>query len=234
MRILFSFLAFFSLALLGGGREARAVLIDEGFLHVKSDHFIVYYPSRYEAEAARRTADRAEYYYDRVSRDVGYTRYDNYWTWERRARIVLLADQISYSRLTGQPEWSLAYASRSSRFFQDRTIVTFSGQPNFFDEILPHEIAHLILWDYFDGVMPNVPVWLEEGIAQMQETSNKDLVNEGVRPLVATGRHIPFPVFCGLRPAEIQDPSLASVFYAQSLSVVVFLLEKYGQEAFYR
>ncbi|NLE64326.1 MAG: hypothetical protein GX606_00170, partial [Elusimicrobia bacterium] len=74
----------------------------------------------------------------------------------------------------------------------------------------------------------------EEGIAQMQETSKKDLVNDGVQPLVAAGRHIPFPVFCGLRPAEIQDPSLASVFYAQSLSVVVFLLEKYGQEAFYR
>jgi hypothetical protein len=36
------------------------------------------------------------------------------------------------------------------------------------------------------------------------------------------------------RPEDLRERLNLSLFYAESLSVVVFLIEKYGQDAFYR
>ena len=224
-------LAFFSLVSV---RTSFAVEIGAGFTEIVSEHFRARFLTPSDRELARRSLDRAEYLYGRIAGDIGYSRYDGYWTWEKRAGIILFPDQISYARFTGQPAWSIGYASRESMFFHNKTIVSFSGQTNFFDEALPHELTHLMLWDYFDSHMSSIPVWFEEGVAQLEETHKRDMAKEALRPVVQAGNHIQFRVLGNLRPSELKQDAQVGIFYAESLSIIVFLIEKYGQGAFYQ
>ena len=219
---------------LGAIGSSFAVDIGEGFTEIVSEHFRARFLTSSDRELARRALDQAEYFYQRVARDIGYSRYDGYWTWEKRAGIILFPDQISFARFTGQPTWSVGYASRESIFFHHKTIVSFSGQPNFFDEVLPHELTHLMLWDYFDQHISSVPVWFEEGVAQLEEANKRDMAKDALRSVVKAGNHIQFRLLNSLRPSELKQDAQVGIFYAESLSIIVFLVEKYGQEAFYQ
>ncbi len=211
-----------------------AVAENAPFREVTSAHFLVQYTLSEERALAGQVLDRAEVYYDKVARDVGYGRYQNFWTWESRAKIVIYPDQISYARFTGQPGWSKGYASRESRLFRDRVIVTYDSQPELLDEVLPHEIAHLILWDHLGFNNHNAPLWFEEGVAQLEEPQTRAKVSSAIKGVVEAGHHIPFFTLQAAQSADLKERLNVSLFYAESLSVVVFLIEKYGQEAFYR
>ena len=206
----------------------------DAFIDLKGTHFTVRYTLPDERAMAAQILNKAEESYERVSSDIGFTRYADFWTWDKRVKIILFPDQISYTRFTGQDQWSMGYASRDSKLFRDRSVVTYDGQPEIFSSILPHEIAHLILWDLLATTAVKIPVWYEEGVAQLEEQDKKQQVKEALRPVIVAGKYIPFNVFNTVTPSELKDKEQVSLYYAQSLSVVVFLIEKYGQDAFYR
>ena len=206
----------------------------DAFIEMKGTHFIVRYTLPAEKALAKEILSASEQYYDRISRNIGFVRHEDFWTWDKRVKIVLFPDKISYARFTGQAQWSKAYASRDSKLFRDRVIVTYNGQEEMLGEILPHEIAHLILWDLLADKYANAPIWFEEGVAQLEEYGKRQLVQAAMQPVAAERKHIPFNVFKNLKSHELTDDAQVSLFYAQSLSVVVFLVEKYGQDAFYR
>jgi hypothetical protein len=208
-------------------------LAEEPFRELKGNHFVVKYLLDSESDQAQQILTRAEYYYDHIADDIGYSRFQDYWTWERRVSIVLYPDQISYAKFTGQPEWSKGYASRDSKLFHAKVVVSYSGQPNFLDEILPHEIAHLMFWDFL-GFTRKVPIWFEEGIAQLEEAGKRDVVQEAMKGVVQAGNEIPFITFNDLNISSVKDKVQVSVFYAQSLSVIVFMVDRYGRDAFRR
>ena len=62
-------------------REGRCIA-DEDWKELTGTHFIVYYVG--DEEFARDTLDQAEVYYNRIASDLGYQRYQEFWTWERR------------------------------------------------------------------------------------------------------------------------------------------------------
>ena len=204
------------------------------FREMTSKHFLAQFTLEEERGLAQQVLDRAEGYYDKVAQDIGYSRYQDFWTWESRAKIVIFPDQVSFARFTGQPAWSKGYASRDSRLFRDRTIVTYNGQPDLLEEVLPHEIAHLILWDHLGFNNRNAPLWFEEGVAQLEEPATRAKVQEALKGVVQAGKHIPFFTLMAAKPEDLKERLNVSLFYAESLSVVVFLIEKYGQDAFYR
>lgn len=206
----------------------------EAFIEMKGTHFTVRYTLPREKDMAVDLLGRAEQNYERISYNIGFTRYVDFWTWDKRVKIILFPDQISYMRFTGQAQWSRGYATRDSRLFRDRAVVTYDGQPEIFSAILPHEIAHLILWDLLAKSPARTPVWLEEGVAQLEEQEKRQMVRDAMRPVVAAGKQIAFRVLNDLEPSELNDETQVALFYAQSLSIVVFLIEKYGQGAFYR
>jgi hypothetical protein len=203
------------------------------FFEEASEHFRARYTLESEREMVTSFLRRAEEYYVRVAQDIGYSRYEDFWTWDRRVVIVLYPDQYAFTRFTGAPAWSKGYASRDTRIFRERTIVSYNGQENFVDEVLPHEIAHLMLWDYLHTPRA-VPVWFEEGIAQLEEAGKTDLVQDALRPVILQGKYIPLASLQAMTITGEQDNIKVSLFYAQSLSIVVFLIQKYGLDAFHR
>ena len=202
-----------------------------GWQTQKGTHFIVHYAPAIDPEEARAVLSAAERYYTSVAERIGYARYHNFWTWEDRAQIVLYADQAAFSRATGQPAWSLGSAVHHHEKLHSRAIFSYEGAPNFIDGILPHEIGHLILND-FVGDISRVPIWFNEGVAQLQEANKRPVAEKMIRLLKKTHGLIPVAYLENMDVRRIQQPLLVDVFYAQSFSIVDYMLRTYGSFRF--
>ena len=199
---------------------------------IKGAHFVVYFMNKDDEPLANQISTKAEEYYDKVARQLGYARYGNFWTWEERVKIFIFPDQLSFAMTTGQPLWSKGYSVRDSKLFESRAIVSFKQEEGFKEKTLPHEIGHLVFKDLvgFDRL---IPVWFHEGIAQLQEISDEE-EEVGIAVLVKSGQYVPFALLNKIDIRLEKDQLKVSVFYAQSRSIVEFLIKVYGQEAFQR
>lgn len=209
--------ALFFLALRG---EASQVAWQE----LKADHFIVYYAK--DEAFAREVARKAEYCYNQVASDLGYARYTNFWQWDKRVKIWIHPDKTSYLRATGQPSWSIGNAN----YFK-KEVSSYVGSDRFVEETLPHEITHLVFRD-FVGFEGQVPLWLDEGVAQWQELSKRQLVKIFVRQLYDEKRLVSLRRLTVMTPAHLRSDEAARRFYIQAASLVDFLLERFGKDEF--
>ena len=203
------------------------------WLELKDTHFIVYFQEDRDNPLAQKILREAEKYYQRIGATIGFTRYSNFWTWENRAKIFLFADQAAFLSETGQPEWSIGYANKDSYAIIGRMIVTYRQEENFIDGLLPHEIGHLILHEYIKDP-GRIPCWLDEGIAQLFETGKMEQSLKIMRAFAAQDKFIPFPYLMHWDIRQEQDPVKVTLFYAQSLTIVEFLIKQYGSDAFGR
>jgi hypothetical protein len=202
----------------------------EVWQEIKEKHFIVYYDPGWDGADAKKVLRAAEEYYQKIGDMVGFTRYADFWTWEQRAKIFIFSDQGSFVRRTGAPVWSLGYSDRDSYLFQSRAIVTYRQEERLFDEILPHEISHLILHDFVPA--KNLPVWIDEGIAQLHEYGKYEVADKMMTALALAGQYIRFDFLNQWDIRREEDAQKVEIFYAQSLSVMRFLRDYYGSEDF--
>lgn len=196
----------------------------------KGKHFIVRYTAGTNDEWSKVVLRKAESYYTIIARQIGYARYNKFWTWDERVNIVLYPDLDMYIKETGLPAWSRGGATKYHRQLKSRAVVSFMQENAFLDNVLPHEISHLILADFLgDG---NIPLWFNEGVAQLQELGKREEADRVMRKAVELGYFIPFSHFIREDIGIIQDKVYAVFFYAQSVSVVYFLVQQYGSQKF--
>jgi len=200
---------------------------------IKEKHFVIYYEAKNDKAVAENLLRKAEEYYRKIGDDIGYSRINKMWTWDDRVQIFLFASQASFLANTGQPEWSTGYADRDSRLFKSKTITTFKQENDFIDGLLPHEISHLILHDFIPD-QSRIPVWFDEGVAQLQEKNKRLMARDIMRTLTSRKQHIPLAQLVQWNIRGERDPRKAQIFYAQSLSVVDYLVTAYGIDAFGR
>jgi len=109
-------------------------------------------------------------------------------------------------------------------------IYSFLGD-NLLDAVLPHEITHLLFKEVTAGLKTDarVPLWLDEGIAEYEEKSKR--YRTEVKGALESQALIPASeiVKYSTYPADLNRRSL---FYAESASLVEFLLAEYGGAKF--
>jgi hypothetical protein len=119
---------------------------------------------------------------------------------------------------------------------------------------LPHEIAHLIFRD-FVGFKEDIPLWLDEGVAQWEEEVKRGEIKSIVRELYNKDSLLSISDMMRLDVRNIKKldalhirsiitkkgdrgvlfltaENLLNTYYAQSVSLVGFLIEKYGSADF--
>lgn len=213
----------------------------------KSDHFIVYYTQ--DAKFAKDVLDKAEIDYKNIATDLGYPRYSEFWTWDKRVKIYIYPDHKSFIKATDQPEWSHGMAE-----YNTKRIVSFSWSQDFLESLLPHEMAHLIFRD-FVGFKGEVPLWLDEGVAQWAEEDKRADMKRSIRQLYDDDtllslkdmmKHSPMEVRGQPRtfilttmtkkgekaPLILGSDNFVNIYYLQSFSLVGFLIDKYGSGSF--
>ena len=214
---------------------------------MNDDHFILHYTEN--KNFAKEILDQAEKNYKRIALELGYPRYSEFWTWDNRVDIYIYPTQKSYLESTGMPEWSHGMAD-----YTNKTIASFIGSTEFVDSILPHEIAHLIFRD-FVGFKGEVPLWLDEGVAQWaekvkrQEMKNiiKKLYEQNKLLLVDDMMQLDIRLLKDLdkvyiRPTKTKNgeqgvlflstDQLVSTYYLQAVGLIGFLIERYGSMKF--
>lgn len=122
------------------------------------------------------------------------------------------------------------------------------------DRLLVHEIAHLIFRD-FVGFKGEVPLWLDEGIAQWEEKNSRQIRIDKVQELASSKRLISLDAMMQINVRNVPSDSkvkviglyakedknsilefrgdeLVNTYYLQAFSLVGFLMSKFGAEDF--
>ncbi len=103
---------------------------------------------------------------------------------------------------------------------------------------LPHEIAHLVFRQFVGVNNSQVPLWLDEGVALWQEKlgARAERLEGIVRQAASERRLISLSSLSGAQetnhlPTWASQQSI-SIFYAESFSLVKFLISRYGEARF--
>ncbi len=190
----------------------------------KGDHFIVYYVN--EAMQPKEVIRKAEFYYNRIAEDLGYARYSNFWQWDKRVKIYIHPSAEAFQAATGQPQWSHGMAS-----YLQKSIHTIEANENFLNAVLPHEITHLIFRD-FVGLEGQVPLWMDEGVAQWEEDEKRQSVLQAMPRLVASGNVYTLERLTSMDVRKEADPNAVGLFYLQAISLIDFLIKTHGSSTF--
>lgn len=166
----------------------------------------------------------AEYYYEEITRNMGFTRYKG-WNWDERAKIYIYDDSEDFKK-GGHFQWAEGVASS-----RQRVIRTFPSAHGFFDSTLPHELGHIIFREFI-GFKAQVPLWLEEGIAMYQEKARRWGAHDAVRKALKDGTFMSLNDMTGFELSGRMDTAMVQLFYAESASLVNYLLDELGEQRF--
>lgn len=151
--------------------------------------------------------------------------------WSPKCDLVLHATDAGYDREVGpggRATLASAVVARTAGAISQRRIDVRAAKPNWLAGALGHELMHVIVADRFRS---DIPAWADEGLAVLVD--NPDLRQRHQRQLeraIATGTHFRLAELCNLRDYPAADRWGA--FYGQSASLVGFLIELQGADAF--
>lgn len=192
----------------------------------KSRHFFIYY-KKTRLDFVRTVEDSAENYYEEITRDLGFTRYEG-WSFDERAKIYIFDDQQDYIISARQAGWSQGVAET-----RHKIIRTFPSAAGFFDTILPHELAHIIFRE-FVGYESQIPLWFEEGVAMNQEKAKRWGSHQDVKRAISEKRFIPLPDLRRVKLTKDTPKETVELFYAEAASIVYYMISELGQNRFSR
>ena len=125
------------------------------------------------------------------------------------------------------PDWSGGIA-----FPEHRTVLA-GVSPDSLEwgrEVVAHELAHVLIGVYTFSCVSNMPGWLSEGLAMYAETSVGTSHDSEYSRLEEAVENDTLLTVREVSNIFSNDPDLARLSYAQSLSLVQFLIDEYSQE----
>jgi len=186
----------------------------------KSKHFIVYYKEG-SGDYLSQIVTNAEKYYKSITNYLGFKRLD-FWTWKKRCRIYLYTNREQYLSNANTKSWA-----KASVHVIKKEIITYARKEQFLEETLPHELGHIIFREVV-GYDKKLPLWLDEGVAVLQEKDRSKYLNTA-KKIIGTDDFVPLYELSKVRDYEKIPPV---VLYSEAASLVSFLLEEYGRNKF--
>lgn len=193
------------------------------------EHFDVYFKGEKDSFSAE-VLSKAEYHRDQMVQKWEGKR-GGLKSWKKsRCKIYLVEGNEDYFELTHRPPWSKA----ASRHYPEKVIVGQRGSRSFLVAELPHEIAHLVFRDLLELYGDALPLWIDEGVALMAEEEEKNSLAKHWDAVIANQQWIPLAELNRIRDISEIDSARVATFYAQSESLVQFLVDRFGRPAFVR
>jgi len=206
------------------GQPAFAGTAEHRWQEVKGEHFIVYHTN--SQALAEGVCRKAEDWYAKITSDMGFTKRDDFWTWDKRVKVYLYSSKEEFAADTGAPAWAGGKAST-----RKKEIATFAGHEDFMESVLPHELTHLVLRD-FVGFEGEIPLWLSEGLAQWEEKAKRETADKRVAALRSQNRLASIDQLTRMDVKTLEKSNSVAEFYAQAVSLVGYLIRQQGAEGF--
>mgnify|MGYP001578231637 FL=1 len=140
--------------------------------------------------------------------------------------LYFYSTRQEYLEKSRMPEWSAGV-------FREGRIMLYSHREA--PEVLAHEIAHLIYWEFF-GPGNTGNLWLNEGLAMYEERKlGGEPFEQSVRDAqgIVKNGYLPLIQLVNTNTALNHQQKDAGIFYAQSWLLVYYLLEHGGNVGFY-
>ncbi|MBI5246521.1 MAG: hypothetical protein HY923_05025 [Elusimicrobia bacterium] len=151
------------------------------------------------------------------------------WASSERTLIFLFKNQDTYRRVTGRPVWSGGASSVGKRKLYVYESEELPG-------IVAHELTHI----YFDGFFldgTTDPLWLSEGMATLVQVERglaaPNWLRENLEKLEA-GEGYPIEKLTGVTSTAGWPDAKVRLWYAQSYSLVRFLIRTQYRSSFYK
>lgn len=140
----------------------------------------------------------------------------------RTVRVLLAKNEEEFRRTAGRPpEWAAAVALPDAGTLVVRLDAIGPARGTDASGVLRHELVHLLLPGRVGGV--DVPLWFEEGLAQVVGGRLLRIDREMLPVTAAAGRLLPLRSLTRRFPV---DATAAALAYAEGESAVSFLLEQ--------
>ena len=192
-------------------RAERETKTEDAFRQQESAHFILRYEGSMVPEGLRnQVLEVLEAQYRVLTTDLGAS--------PRNIYVSLYSDQEFFD-VTQAPAWSAALNDGKIR-------IPVSGMSAITPElarVLRHELTHSFVRQI---VHTNVPQWLNEGLAQVEEGKTTAPVGVRLAALYASGNQIPLGRMEG--PFVSFSAPEALVAYAESLAATEYMRNQYG------
>ena len=170
---------------------------------------------------------KAEGYYRKIAKDIGFVRYKGFWLADDRCKIYIYKAHQDYINITKQPWWSGGCVS-----YKEKVIKTYQWSEHFLNSLLPHELTHIIFREFVGFENKNIPLWLDEGIACYHERPEKRKRHLLVKRAIYRENYIPLEKLHKLDITKETDAGLVDLFYAESTSIVEFLIKQHTPSRF--
>jgi len=185
---------------------------------LSSDRIILYW-YRGDDDFGQALLDRGLEALDQLSRDTGVTV-------EKAVKIFIYG---SHSDLLGAldqgaREWT------GGRAFTDQGIVVIGVTPGNLEwgkRATVHELTHVVIHQVTDTPLGGLPTWLDEGLAMYAEGDLEPVYVAELNEAIESNTLISVR---SLSSSFSADSDLASLSYAESYSLVEFILDQYGEE----
>jgi hypothetical protein len=151
---------------------------------------------------------------------------------ERPIRIVIYGNDRDFSRSLppNSAEWigGQAYPQLNLIF---AVVEPGSGAQREVRRMIPHEVSHLMLNQSTWNPYNSPPNWLDEGLAVFLQETHEPRFEQILDRAVRDGQLIPVRALNSSFPL---DPDQALLSYAESWSIVTFIIEQHGDDALAR
>jgi hypothetical protein len=128
------------------------------------------------------------------------------------------------ARLTNSETWSAAVT------FPELDLVLAvipDGRHSEIGRIVPHEMSHQVLHQATENPFNHPPTWLDEGLAVLNQDNGNENADEIVRAAAQEDRLLSIR---SLNSSFPYDPNEVDLAYAESLSIVNFIIDHFGAD----
>ncbi len=141
--------------------------------------------------------------------------------------VYATAQDLQGALFLGGEQWTGGHANPKLGVVM-AAVTPGPGQGIEMERLLPHELAHVVLYHSVGHAYDRLPVWLSEGVASLAELyPNPDYVL-ALETASRRGTLLPMQDLCASFPPDAASAFLA---YAQSQSFVRYLRDTYGSTA---
>ncbi|MFH1860146.1 MAG: hypothetical protein ABH870_03915 [bacterium] len=190
----------------------------------ETDHFIVY---GQKEELVKNIGQKIESYIDLpIKTGIG-----DFGFWQKgKVHIYIHNTAQYYQKITGKN----AQTSGCS-FCETRSIHSYWEAEYLLEAVIPHELCHIVLHEFVEN--KKIPKWIDEGFATLVETRYCNVYNQQYQELLnkmRAGKYFPLEALDNTDIAKGKEIENIHLWYVQTLSIVTYLLDKYGQDRFFR
>ena len=186
-----------------------------------TEHFEIYYEKR---RAVAGTVRHAEAAFKKIVDDFGMGDFE----WKTRVTVYLFSDSDEWQAFLRMNEdrtmeWSGGFAVPSAN---EIYVHVTDSKGALYERLFPHELTHVLHHRYVGGIPQ--PLWLKEGLARWQEKGGVEEARRAIENLVKDDQAFTLPQLFSL--TDYPEHAI-KLFYAQSATVVGFIVAEYGLDA---